>query len=1103
MSEWNDKIDEVDELIANGHHKQSMQEAGGLMELLLRHVYAQVTSQLSATDLQKLTTATAKISAGKPVGEMTLGQLVGVFREGKVFDLAEGLLKKKLPLLKGFDFNTFVTMRNSATHHGDTVTPEEATLFAAQLRMFLSSLNLLKTKPAPSAIDTTSAGSKKLVPWSEVVKLHPDVESGELAQSIYALDLGAVAANDKDYVPVYRDPDAFFAATYITKDLRRLLEEILSSLAGKGKFDRVLKLRQPFGGGKSHTLAALLHAARSRNSLNQHANCRTLPDPGQVRVAVFDGEKFTAVGGKEVGGGKTVNTMWGWLAWQLGPEAYAVMEKTDQDRVAPGGDEIQKMLKATGAPVLLLLDEVLKYLESAGAVVLGDSTLQRLTLNFLQNLTVEVSNTKNCAMVYSLQWSKDQAMGNIALLNTIDTLTSRVDQVREPVTGEEVLAVVKQRLLAQEPPPAVAKEVSGAYVGVVKGMLIANAETQSAKQAAEQEAIALNNRMQAAYPFHPSLFDIMTGRWTSLAFQRTRGALRFLASCLYAQKKAGNARPLLGPGEIPLQDHDVRQAMLKDLDPAQAYAPVLTHDITGPTARAKRIDDRLAKETPALSNVRPAIRLATAILAYSFGGLKRESDSDPLPPGVTETELLSACIGPDLDRVTATSVLGELRNTCLYLHFDGVKYCFKKEPNVTALIEEAEQEVARDSAGVRQRIKDLLEQNVGSSDAIIWPEKSDDIPKKEPQFLIGYLPLEFAERSLSDQETTAKGWLAKCGDAPRNYKNGIGLAIPDKKQLEPLRRAVRYVLAVERVKSRKSQHALTKDQLNQLEERRKTEEQATAAAIRQLYPAVWLPKLGASGSIDLDKVEIGGRPLQAQGVHQRIWELLTAVGAPKVHSSLTAKKAVERVRLGEAITAGEAPMMGTAVSNVLDAFFGVLEPPRISNAAVLRKAIASGVGSGLIGYTTGNPSMGADGKFTVSHEKVIVGKTISDDEVDFDTGFIMLPAAIPAPPAPPPADPTLPTPPGVMPPVAPPGPGPVSPGPAQTIRTAVAITMDATRDQVFKSFPAIANLAEKSDGGKISIRIEGANASGYDKSWLRNAVEEPLDEANIEGLKIE
>ncbi len=75
---------------------------------------------------------------------------------------------------------------------------------------------------------------------------------------------------------------------------------MLASLAGHGTYNRVLKLRSPFGGGKSHTLVSLLHAARSRKSLNQIADCRGLADPGKVDVAVFDGEKFTATGNKDI-----------------------------------------------------------------------------------------------------------------------------------------------------------------------------------------------------------------------------------------------------------------------------------------------------------------------------------------------------------------------------------------------------------------------------------------------------------------------------------------------------------------------------------------------------------------------------------------------------------------------------------------------------------------------------------------------------------------------------------------------------------------------------------------------------------------------------------
>jgi hypothetical protein len=60
------------------------------------------------------------------------------------------------------------------------------------------------------------------------------------------------------------------------------------------------------------------------------------------------------------------------------------------------------------------------------------------------------------------------------------------------------------------------------------------------------------------------------------------------------------------------------------------------------------------------------------------------------------------------------------------------------------------------------------------------------------------------------------------------------------------------------------------------------------------------------------------------------------------------------------------------------------------------------------------------------------------------------------------------------------------------------MTFEASREQVFKAFPAIANLADKSDGARVRIRVEGSSNAGFDPSWLRNAVDEPLDEADID-----
>ncbi len=518
------------------------------------------------------------------------------------------------------------------------------------------------------------------------MKLHPDVEGGALTEALFAIDLGAIAAGDPNVPVVNRDPEAFFRATYLTADLRKLLEEVLESLAGKSGYNRVLKLRTPFGGGKSHTLASLLHAARKRDALDGIPEAKAFARPKNVAVAVFDGEKFDARNGKELEGGRTIRTMWGWIAWQIDPErAFPIVADHDQDRVAPGGDVIRDLLSkgAGGRPVLLLLDEVLKYMERAAAVSVLDSTLQRQAKDFFQSLTVEVAGSTNAALVYSLTWSAREALGNVALLAEIDKLAARVDQLREPVTGDEILPILQRRLLGAAPDHGTATEVATSYQEVVTGMQRAHAETTAERQQAEEEGRLLRDRMRAAYPFHPALIDVMRERWTAVdAFQRTRGALRFLASCLHSLKRNGGAQPLLGPGDVPLKDVDVRVKMLKELGVQNDYDPVITADIDGPNARAKRIDERMARETPALASVKPATRLATAVLLYSFGGLRREGagDGETLPPGVTESELLAACVGPDLDNITATAVLSELRNTCLYLHYDGVLYCFKKDP---------------------------------------------------------------------------------------------------------------------------------------------------------------------------------------------------------------------------------------------------------------------------------------------------------------------------------------------------------------------------------------------------------------------------------------
>ncbi|MBN1458800.1 MAG: DUF499 domain-containing protein, partial [Armatimonadetes bacterium] len=273
-------------------------------------------------------------------------------------------------------------------------------------------------------------------PWVEVVSLHPDVLSENFSEDIFALDLGPLADRNPNVPAVYRDPEHFFRASYITKGLRSLLEDVLSRLCG-GAGNRVLKLVTPFGGGKSHTLAALLHSARSRKSLDVVPEGRKLPKPSNARTAVFDGQFFDASSGKTIPGEDfRACTMWGWIAWSLGgKKGYEHFRVQDENRVAPGGDEIITLLG--DEPNLILLDEVLNYLISAGGVKIHQTTLRDETMTFIERLTVAVGNTPNTALVFSLQSSKRESLEYVNLLQTVDHLAARKDQRREPVEGNE------------------------------------------------------------------------------------------------------------------------------------------------------------------------------------------------------------------------------------------------------------------------------------------------------------------------------------------------------------------------------------------------------------------------------------------------------------------------------------------------------------------------------------------------------------------------------------------------------------------------------------------------------------------------------------------
>src|SRR5260370_9011589 len=89
--------------------------------------------------------------------------------------------------------------------------------------------------------------------WNRVVIPHSDIIQGQLSMDTYAVNLGKVVQGDSNVRPVYRDARAFFEATYLTTELRRILTDVLPVLAARSG-DGVLHLRTPFARGTTPDL---------------------------------------------------------------------------------------------------------------------------------------------------------------------------------------------------------------------------------------------------------------------------------------------------------------------------------------------------------------------------------------------------------------------------------------------------------------------------------------------------------------------------------------------------------------------------------------------------------------------------------------------------------------------------------------------------------------------------------------------------------------------------------------------------------------------------------------------------------------------------------
>jgi predicted AAA+ superfamily ATPase len=660
-------------------------------------------------------------------------------------------------------------------------------------------------------------------PWREVAVPHADVLKGTFLQSEFAADITAVRTGKAP--AEYADAAKFFERTYITEGMRLLLTQVASRLAGRGG-EPVIQLQTAFGGGKTHSMLAVMHLATRTvpladllgvPSLIEQAGLMDVP---QARVAVIDGTDLSP-GQPRKYGRTTVNTLWGELAWQLGGEdGLALVRQADGNGTSPGKEVLRQLLDAH-APCVVLMDELVAYVRQFpdGLVLSGGS--YDSNLSFVQALTEAAKLVPTAVVLASLPESEPEAGSSrgVMAMRSLEKTFGRVQALWKPVATEEAFEIVRRRLFEPIRDASARDEVCRAF----KAAYVA----EGAKLPSETQEKRYFDRLCQAYPIHPEVFDRLYEDWTTLeGFQRTRGVLKLMAKVISRLWKADNKDLLILPGSLPLVDGDVRQEMTYLL--TDGWDAVVDRDIDGDRAETTELENK----EPRFGQVNAAKRVARTLF---LGTAPSSVSTKPGIRGLDRGRVLLGCLQPGQSAAVYTDALSRLADRLHYLNASGDKatdatrFWFDTRANLRREMEDRKQRFDAKTdvrKYVEKVVKDLFA-NAPLFDGVHVFTPHADVPDDSSLRLVVLPPEQAYAKDAAQQATAAVlDHLRSHGGQPRHRANRLIFVAADQAVLGRLTDATRVALAWASIVDDVEKRRLNIDQ-NQLHQ---AEQEARAAA---------------------------------------------------------------------------------------------------------------------------------------------------------------------------------------------------------------------------------------------------------------------------------
>jgi len=489
-----------------------------------------------------------------------------------------------------------------------------------------------------------------VTPWWKTLKIRSEILSASGQIDDVQMSLFRAVHGSGNERPPYADAGYYGDITHPTERLIDLLAEIAVRIGGGDDYLKaraVTRLDQGMGGGKSHACIGAFHLAANPQAflatdLGQRVADRAKAKMGRPLSADLDRSHAVVLPCDNMTPGAAARELDGpalnlyeRFLWRLFSKDYSLFERyqpywSDKNKIA-------EAIRAVNRPVLIIVDEVLDYIGN-GLDGASKPDLAAQDMAFLRALLDVINDVPHVAMIAVMIASDvDKTALSKAARERRDDLNSLLERNGTPATVTEVADfadILRRRLFDADP----ATEVLDATAKMFEPVLMDKSWVKHVWEPVGAEwRRNWAKEVAACYPFHPMLMSLAKEEWSKVTgFQRVRSTMRIFAATVYAQQlrgKAGEWVPaLIGPGDLPLSDSSVREAILgsglveDDRTIANyrslAEIEVVNHDASSGTARRQDLE-RLTLANWSDINPRAAERAATFIFLASIVGTLR------------------------------------------------------------------------------------------------------------------------------------------------------------------------------------------------------------------------------------------------------------------------------------------------------------------------------------------------------------------------------------------------------------------------------------------------------------------------------------------------